>query len=42
VVAALGACLQEFRAMEDNCAQAVQELLDTATLILRELGFKGA
>ena len=42
VVAALGACLQEFRALEDNCAQATQELVDTATLISRELGFKTA
>ncbi len=42
VVAALGACLQEFRVSKEKCAQAVQELVDTATLISRELGFKGA
>ena len=41
VVAALETCLQEFRVSEENCSQAAQELADTATLISRELGFKG-
>jgi DNA-binding IclR family transcriptional regulator len=42
VVAALGACLQEFRVSKERCAKEVQELADTAALISRELGFKAA
>jgi len=42
VVAALGACLQEFRVSKGRCAKEVRELSDTAELISRELGFKAA
>ena len=42
VVAALGACLQEFRVPKERYAREVQELSDTAALISRELGFKAA
>jgi IclR family transcriptional regulator, KDG regulon repressor len=38
-VAALGACLQEFRVSDDNLEKIVQELTETANLISRELGF---
>jgi IclR family transcriptional regulator, KDG regulon repressor len=39
-VAALGACAQEFRVSDENVAEAVQELMETAKLISRELGFQ--
>ena len=39
VVAALGACLQEFRVSGENLAKIVRELTETANLISRELGF---
>ena len=42
VVAALGACLQEFRVSDEGPQQAVQALEETARLISGELGFKGA
>ena len=41
VVAALGACLQEFRVSDEGLQRAVQELEKTARLISGELGFKG-
>lgn len=41
-VAALGACLQEFRVSDENLEWPVQELVKTANLISRELGFQGA
>ncbi len=42
VVAALGACLQEFRASDENSGQIVKELVETATQISRDLGFRDA
>jgi len=38
-VAALGACLQEFRVSGENLGKTVQALMETANLISRELGF---
>ena len=42
VVAALGACLQEFRVSDEGLKEAVAWLEETAGLISGELGFKGA
>ncbi len=39
-VAALGACLQEFRVSSENLGKTVQALAETAKLISRELGFQ--
>jgi DNA-binding IclR family transcriptional regulator len=40
-VAALGACLQEFRVSGENVGKTVQSLTETAKLISKELGFQG-
>jgi len=39
-VAALGACAQEFRVSDENLGRGLQELMETAKLISRELGFQ--
>lgn len=41
MVAALGACLQEFRVSNENLEKIVQKLAETANLISRELDFHG-
>jgi DNA-binding IclR family transcriptional regulator len=41
-VAALGACLQEFRTQDEAIERALQELTETAKAISKELGFKAA
>jgi len=40
-VAALGACVQEFRVSDKGLVSIVQELTHTATLISKELGYQG-